>query len=766
MLVYFGYPAAHEDDAARAIRTGLEIVTALDQARGQFPQPVQVRIGIHTGPVVVGQMGGGSRHEQLALGETPNIAARVQGKAEPDEVVISTATYHLVKGLFVCEDRGQPELRGVSTPLTLHRVVKEGEVQSRFQVVVRQELTPLVGREHEYGLLCERWEQVKDGAGQVVLLSGEPGIGKSRLVEQLKETVEHDGVACFELHCSPYAQNSALQPVIEHLQRLLQFAPDETSETKLAKLQQTLGRYRFPQADTLSLLAALLALPHPEGVPPLTMSPLNQKEKTQEALVAWWCEEAEQQAVTYAWEDLHWADPSSLELLTRFLDQVPTTRLLAVLTYRPEFIPPWGSHSYLSQLTLSRLGRSQVETMVEKVTSGKTLPPEVVQQITSKTDGVPLFVEELTKMVVESDLVREVNGHYDLNGPLPPLAIPSTLQDSLMARLDRLATVREIAELGATIGREFRYDLLQAVSPLDEDTLQHGLRQLVDAELVFQNGVPPQAQYLFKHALVQDTAYQSLLKSRRQQLHQQVAQVLEEQFPETAEIQPELVAHHYTEAGLVEQAIPYWQKAGQRAVKRSANVESISHFTTALALLQPLPDTPERSQQELVLHVALGVPLTATKSWAAPEVEQVYLRARELCEQVGDTPELFPTLWGLWAFNCVRAEHKQAHELGEQLLRLAQSRQDPALLVEAHHGLGVTLFCLGELAPARIQLVHGSAFYDSPQHHALAFVYGSLDPGVSCLDYTVLALWILGYPDQALKSSQEARTLAQALSHP
>jgi class 3 adenylate cyclase/energy-coupling factor transporter ATP-binding protein EcfA2 len=419
LLVYFGYPAAHEDDAARAVRVGLRIIEAVQALKTRFTRPLQVRIGIHTGLVVVGEMGEGQRQEQLALGETPNLAARIQRQAAPDEVMISAATYRLVEGLFACEGRGYPELKGVVTPLLLYRAVKEEEVQNRFKVVARKGLTPLVGREHEFGLLRERWERVKDGTGQIVLLSGEPGIGKSRLVEALKETVEHEGARCLELRCSPYHQNSALYPITDHLQRLLQFAPEETPDAKLEKLQRVLSGYRFPQADTWPLFAALLSLPHPEGRPPLTLSPQKQKEKTHEALAAWLCEEAKQQAMTYAWEDLHWADPSTLELLTLFLNQVPTTRLLAVLTYRPEFTPLWGSHSYLSQLTLSRLGQTQVEVMVEKGTGGKALPKEVVKQIASKTDGAPLFVEELTKMVVESDLVREVDGHYELSGPLP-----------------------------------------------------------------------------------------------------------------------------------------------------------------------------------------------------------------------------------------------------------------------------------------------------------------------------------------------------------
>jgi predicted ATPase len=407
--------------------------------------------------------------------------------------------------------------------------------------------------------------------------------------------------------------------------------------------------------------------------------------------VAWLVEEAERQPVYSPWEDLHWADPSTLEVLTLLLDQVPTTRLYVLLTFRPEFTPSWGLHSHLSQLTLSRLGRPQVREMVEKVTGGKALPAAVLQQIVAKTDGVPLFVEELTKTVLESGLVREANGRYELAGPLPPLAIPTTLQDSLMARLDRLAPVKEVAQIGATLGREFSYELLQAVSPVDEARLQQALGKLVEAEVLYQRGLPPQARYVFKHALIQDAAYQSLLKSTRQQYHQKIAQVLEERFPETTETQPELLAHHYTEAGLIIQAIPYWERAGRRAIERSANLEAINHFTRGLALLKTLPDTPERTRQELTLQIALGVPLQATRGFAAPEVERAYARARELCQQMGETSQLTPVLRGLWEFYELRAELQTACELGEHLHTLAQRVQDPALLLVAHDVLGDTL---------------------------------------------------------------------------
>jgi predicted ATPase len=769
VLAYFGYPVAHEDDAVRAVHSGLEIVTAVSQLA--YTPPLEVRIGIHTGPVVVGEIGAGERTERLALGDTPNLAARVQGKAEPNTVFISQATYRLVQGFFTCEGLGPQSLKNVAAPLELYRVHSEEEAHTRFEVSVQKGLTPLVGRDAELGVLQQCWEQAKAGDGQVVQLSGEPGIGKSRLVQELKEYVSAEGATRIEFRCSPYHQNSAFYPLIDHLQRRLQLAHHETPQAKLAKLQQALLASRFPQADTLPLLATLLSLPRPEGMPPLTLSPQKQKQKTQEALVAWMMEEAEKAAVYCAWEDLHWADPSTLEVLTLFLEQISTTRLLMLLTFRPEFTPPWRPRSHITQLTVSRLGRQHVEAMVEKVTDGKALPVEVVQQIVSKTDGVPLFVEELTKMVLESGLLREEEGRYvgaQGGAPIPPLAIPSTLQDSLMARLDRLAPVREIAQVGAVLGREFSYDLLHAVSRVDDSTLQHGLRQLVDAELLYQRELPPQATYLFKHALIQDTAYQSLLKSKRQQLHQEIAQVLEERFAETKETQPELLAHHYTEAGLIVQAIPYWQQAGQKAIRRSANVEANSHLTKGLGLLKTLPDTPERAQQELTLQLALAAPLMATKGWASPEVARTYSRARELCQQVGETPQLFPALWGMWGFYFIGGKLQTARELGEQLLSMAQSVQDPALLVEGHHALWPALFFLGEFALTRAHLEQGIALYDSQQHRSQAFFffYAGHDPGVCCQSFTAWSLWFLGYSDQALKKIHEALTLAQELSHP
>jgi predicted ATPase len=512
-------------------------------------------------------------------------------------------------------------------------------------------------------------------------------------------------------------------------------------------------------------LADLLAIPSGDRYPPLALSPQRRKERTFAALLTQLEGLAARQPVLTLWEDTHWSDPTTLELLDLIVDRVPGSRILALITFRPEFRPPWIGFAHVSLLTLNRLNQRQVTAMAERVAGGKALPPEVLEQIVAKTDGVPLFVEELTKVVLESGLLQEEGDRYTLAGPLPPLAIPATLYDSLMARLDRLAPIREVAQVGAVIGREFSHELLAAVAPSSGDELAHALTELVDSELVFRRGSPPHATYTFKHALVQDAAYASLLRGKRQQLHARIAQVLEERFPETAETQPELLARHFAEAGLTRRAVAYLQKAGDRASERSAYAEAVSHLTRGLELLHTLPDDSERALQELDLQIALGSALMATRGYAAPEVAETYLRARELCRLVGDTPRLFPVLHGLYRFHHVRGELQAAREVGEQLLRLAEGLGDPALFVEAHRALGVPLFWLGEVAAALAQLERGAAAYDTDRHRSHASAYG-IDPGVVCLSYSALALWQLGRPRQALDRSREALGLARDLAHP
>src|SRR5262249_10565991 len=505
LLVYFGYPQAHEDDAQRAVRTGLGIVEAMSTLNSRLRQRhdvrLAVRVGIHTGLVVVGEMGGGGRQEQLALGDTPNLAARLQGLAAPDPVVISAATQQLIQGYFICHALGSQTLKGVATPLQVYQVGRATEVQQRFDVAAARGLTPLGGREHEVGLLRDRWAQVQTGRGHIVVLRGEAGIGKSRLVQVVKDEMIGATALRIEYRCSPYHQYSALYPVIAHLERVLAIRQDDTPEDRLRKLEEALRPSPLPLAEAVPLFATLLAVPLPAVYPSLTLTPQRQRQKTLEALLTWLLVLTEQQPVLFIVEDLHWIDPSTLEFLTLLVDQGPTARLLTLLTCRPEFQVPWGLRTHLTAIALQRLPKSQVEVLIARVTAGKALPPEVAAQIVAKTDGVPLFVEELTKTVLDSGLLRETQDHYELTGPLPPLGIPATLHDSLMARLDRLATVKAVAQLGAILGRTFTYEVLQAVTPLDEVPLQQALAQLVEAELLYQRGVPPQATYLFKHAL-------------------------------------------------------------------------------------------------------------------------------------------------------------------------------------------------------------------------------------------------------------------------
>jgi class 3 adenylate cyclase/predicted ATPase len=770
LLVYFGYPQAHEDDAHRAVRTGLGILAAMGDLNTRLQQAkgiqLAVRVGIHTGLVVVGAMGGGARQEQLALGETPNIAARIQSLAQPNTVAISEATYRLVQGYFAYQDLGAQALRGVAEARHVYHVLGESGATSRLDVAQPRGLTPLVGREQEVGLLLERWAQVKAGHGQVVLLTGDAGIGKSRLVQMLKEHVAHEPHTRWECRSAEYSQNTALFPLVDLFQRILQFETGNTPDEKVGKLEQTLRQYRLPIEDTVPLFAPLLSLPVPENrYPLLNLSPQRQRQKTLETIVAILLELAERQPVLFILEDLHWTDPTTLELLNLVRDQTPTASLLVLLTCRPHFHPAWHHRSYITEMTLNHLSHAQVARIVAGMTDGKTFPAEVRQQIIAKTDGVPLFVEELTKAILESGHLKAVDDHYELTGSLSTLAIPATLQDSLMARLDHLVTAKAVAQYAAVIGRQFAYELLQAVSQLDDATLQRELARLVEAELVFQRGLPPQVTYIFKHALVVDAASQSLLKSTRQHYHQRIAHVLEELFHETAEAEPELLAHHYTEAGFIEQAIPYWQRAGQKAVERSAHVEAVSHFTKGLELLKTRPDTPECAQHELTLLIALGVPLQATEGWAAPRMGHAYARARELCQHVGDTTQLGSALIGLWMFYLARAEPRTACELGEQLLRLAHRAQEPTLLLEAHLALGNALVWLGEFASAHAHLEQGMALYNPQHHRSHVFLYGH-DPGVWCRFFAAWALWHLGYPDQALTRSHEALTFVQGSSHP
>ena len=764
LLVYFGYPRAHEDDAHRAVRAGLGILNVMEalNTRLEREQNVRlaVRMGIHTGLVVVGQMGNEDRPEQLALGKVPNITARIQGLAEPNSIVISAATHRLVQGYFTSTELGPRTLRGVADPVVVYDVSSESGVQSRLDLAGARGLTPLVGRESEVSLLRERWDLATGGDGQVVLLSGEAGIGKSRMVAVLKEHVADTPHTRLESRSSTYYQNTALYPLIDLFERAADFQRDDSSDVKLDKLEEFLRGYRLPLKETVPLFPPLLSVPLPEErYRPLALSPQRQRQQTLEVILGLVLELAEEKPVLFIVEDTHWLDPSTLVLLDLLVDQAPTSRVLVILTHRPEFESTWGNRAYLTQITLHRLSSSQIPEMVERITHGRALPPEVLQQLVDKTDGVPLYVEESTEMVLESGHLNEVDGHYELIGSLPALAVPSTIQDSLMARLERLISAKGIAQLGATIGRRFTYELLEAVSQLDDATLQRELTRLVETELLYQRGLPPNATYTFKHALIQDTAYQSLLKSTRQENHRRIAQVLTERFPETA---PELLAHHYTEAALTEQALVHWHGAGERAVARSAHVEAIGHLRKGLGMLQDLQDGPKRAEHQLNLLIALGPPLIATKGYGATEVEEVYTQARELCREVGEKAQICPILYGLWTCYNTWAEYETARTLGEELLVAAERVQDPAYVLDAYVALSCTSFFLGEFDLALEHGKRGMTLYDPQRHRSHALQ----NPGLGYGAINAVTLWYLGYPEQALAMCHETLSLARELAHP
>jgi predicted ATPase len=725
---------------------------------------LQVRVGIHTGLVVIGEVGSGLRHAPLALGEVPNLAARLQSAAAPEAVVISAATARLAEGWFVTESLGELTLAGFGHPVAAYRVLQESGAQSRLEVMGARGLTPLVGRDAEVGILAECWVRARAGAGQAVLLSGEAGIGKSRLIDVLRRRLAREPHFRLDARCSAYAEHSAFNPVIDLLRRTLRFTDSDGPGDRLRKLEDALTAVHVALPEVTPLLAALLSLPFEDRYPPLALTPEQQKQTTMEALVSVLLAMAAQRAVLLTVEDIHWADPSTLELLGLVIDRIPAGRVFSVLVFRSDFQVPWPTRAHVRSLSVARLSRQQSETMVMRVAGGKALPPEVVHQVVTKTDGVPLFVEELTKMVLESDWLQEREDRYELAAPLPSLAIPATLSDSLMARLDRLGTAKTVAQLGAVIGRTFSFDLLRTVSPVEAPALEQALGQLVEAQVLYQEGRPAQASYTFKHALIQDAAYESLLRRTRQQYHQRIAQALATEFQATVANEPELLAHHYKEAGLLDEAIPYWLAAGRRAVERSANAEAIAHLTKGLQVLAMLPSTPERVRQELALHLALGAPLLMIKGNTAPEVERVYIRAQELCQQLGDSPQLFSALIGLWRFALNQPRLKIARALGEQCFSLAQRLQDAVHLQEAHLMLGSTLVYLGEPAAAREHLERSMALYDPQHSRSLTFIYGT-DPRVVCLARLAWALWLLGHPDQALTRVYEALSLAQELGH-
>jgi class 3 adenylate cyclase/predicted ATPase len=773
LLVYFGYPQAHEDDSHRAVRAGLGIIDAIgnlaSRIRKQHGVPLAVRVGIHTGLVVVGEVGGEGQRSMDIVGDTPSVAARLQDLAQPDTVVLTEATHRLVAGYFDCQELGPRTLKGISHPVLVYQALHQSTARSRLEAAsTTGDLTPMVGRAAELELLLDRWREAAGGCGQVVLLRGEAGMGKSRLLATLKRRVAGDAKAWLtELFGSPYYQNSPLFPFVELLERVvLEYAQHESPAEKLRKLEGLLVEYGLPLAEMVPLYASLLSLPLGDAYAPSPLTPTQAREKLLQSLALPLFTRADRQPVLLVVEDLHWIDPTTLELIERFIAGARERRILVLLTYRPVFVPPWPAGEHVTHLHLDRLGATETEAMVLRVTGGKSLPPEVLEQIATKTDGVPLFVEELTRMVIESGMLAEEPGGYALTGPLPPLAIPATLHDSLVARLDRLATVKEVAQWAAALGREFSYHLLAAVAPFSEPALDRALVELTAAELIFPETAPGgKTIYRFKHALIRDAAYESLLKSRRQQYHQRIATVLERQFSETAASQPELLAQHYTEACLVEPAINYWLKAGLRSRERVAELEAIDHLSKGLALLETVEESPGRDGLELQFLGPLGIATIAARGYGAPDVGPVFRRARQLCERSGQPPQLFGMMRGTFAWHVVRGDFRLCMELAAEALELARRLEDPGILMEALLLPAVAMLYRGDFAGAREHCAEALATYDDRERTRFWSGVTGEDSGVVHRCYLSLALWHLGCPDQALQVNQEMRELARAIGH-
>lgn len=786
ILACFGFPVAHEDSAARAVRTGLGILKSVGEVRARLLEQkgftFTIAVSVHTGMAVASESPEGAGREAYSVvGEARNVITRLEGVMKPEMVVISKSAYRLVQGYFLCESLGNVAVKGVARPIEFFRVIRENESTSRLDVSIPSGLTPLVGRDREVGLLQDRWEQATEGMGQVVLIIGDAGLGKSRLLHVIKEHVKaipaeesftsipggrgEPLAPIIEWRCTPRHQNSGLYPVIEFLERQLCFGHEETPEEKFQKLHDQLASLGLATGDVVPFLAALLSLPITDRYEPLALSPARQKEKTIEAIREYLRAFAERQPFLFIVEDLHWIDPSTLEFLTFHVEAGFNDRVLTILTFRPEFETPWKTKAHQTVMALNRLTKKQMTEMMQRKMGVTSLPNALVEQIVAKTDGVPLFVEEYTSMVMESDHVREINGHIEMASSYTSTEIPATLHDLLLARLDRMASNREVVQVASALGRAFSYELIRAVLPMEESTLQAELEKLVAAELLHPKGRPPQISYMFKHALIQDAAYQSLVKSKKQQIHRRILVALESGLSEIVQKEPEMLAHHSTEAGLVPQAIDWWTKAGHRSMERGANAEAASHLGRGLELLGTLPESAERTAQELTLQLMLGTVLIASQGYAAPRVGTIFTRARELCVKLNQPQSLMAVLWGQWAWRVVREELDLCLQLADEATAFAQAQADDGISMETAFMHGLTRFYRGNFAEASEHCRQGLALYDADRCVVWSRYTGQ-NSGATLRCYLGLSLWCLGYPDQAIRIATDAVKLASDLAHP
>ncbi|MDB5309813.1 MAG: pknB 32 [Gemmataceae bacterium] len=770
LLACFGYPVAHEDAARRAARTGLALLEDMKILGGELhrehERALNPWVTIHTGQAVVE-----AKEDAVSLvGDARNVAVRLEAVAAPGQVICTEATHRLFQGRFECASLGPQKIKGVAQPIQLFRVERVAVAGGLIGALAPAELSPLTGRDHEISLLKDRWEQAQEGIGQVVLLVGEPGLGKSRLVHTLKEhvlgqTVEGEVDApVIEWRCSPHYRNTGLHPAIDFFERALGFRPEEPPQDRFDRMLRRLAEHDLARPEAVPLWAALLSLPTPDRFPPPAMSPARQREETFRLMLEWLHTRAARRPVLFIVEDLHWVDASTVEFLGQLLAEFRHDQILILLTFRPEFKPPWAAVDHQTSLALTRLTRRQVgDLMRKKMADG--LPEAVIEQVYDRAGGVPLFVEEFTKMVQESAGL-EPRGVGGARGPARlGHEIPSTLQDLVMARLDRMEGGRELAQLAAVLGREFSHELLSAVAAVDEPTLRAELAQLAQAEILYPKGRPPRCTYVFKHALLEDALYNSLVKGKRQQFHRRVGDVLEARFPQTAKTQPELLGHHFTEAGMTEKATGYWLEAGQRSRERSAFCEAIGHLTTGLALVDTLEESRTRDDWELQFLTTLAPAYIAARGYAAPEVGPVLVRARDLCQRIGEPRQHFGIMLGVWEWRIVRGDLRVCVDLAADGMALAESLNDPGMRMEALFMPGVTMFYRAQFAGARDCYENALGAYDDRDRTKFWTAYSGHDAGVTHRCYLALALWHLGYPDRALKLAGEACELARTIGH-
>ncbi len=763
VLAFFGWPRAYEDQAERAVRSGLAAVEAVSNLRAKDGQVLKARVGIATGQVVIGDIVGEVAVEADAVaGKTPNLAARLEGVAAPGQVVIGADTRRLVGHQFSLKNLGTQELKGFEQPVPAWLVTGEARAESRFVASHRQSLGCFVGRQSELSILLDRWELAKAGEGQVVLLSGEAGIGKSRITQTLSNVVRNDEHFRPQYQCSPHHLNSPLYPAIRQLEFAAGMALDDPLETKLDKLESVLQQ--SAATDVAPLMAAMLAIPADDRYTPLDLTPQDQKQQTLQALARIFEGLAAEHPVFFVFEDAHWIDPTTRELMDLLIDRAATLPALILVTHRPEFETAWQSYAHCTVLALNRLNRDACADLIGDLTGGMALPQDVFEQIVSKTDGVPLFVEELTKTVLESGLVIEQGDHYELSGPLPPLGIPSTLQDSLMARLDRLEALKEIAQIGAAIGREFPRSLLETISPLSGSELDDAFDRLTESEIIFRRGLGPDASYVFKHALIQDAAYESLLRSRRQQIHARIAEALLSQFSARVQNEPEVLAHHYTQAGLLRQAAPYWLLAGQRAIVRSANLEAIAHLSEGLNTVAQVSDDEDVSTLELDMQIGLGSARIASRGYSAEETEEAWLRARELLNAVGEDSRQFAVLHGLCMVYWTRGQLKRMHEVNEDMLQRAERQNEALPKLVAPRVMAVGLNTMGRFEEARTHALLATELHDPDVHGESAHRFGH-DQGVGAYWHLAIAQLFLGYPDASARAGERAFALTADLQN-